>query len=1655
MSSIQHPHIIHIFEVFENKEKIVLVMQYASGGELYEYVSERKVLNDNEARRIFRQVATAVYYCHKNKVCHRDLKLENILLDEKGNAKIGDFGLSNVFDEKHFLNTFCGSPLYASPEIVKGTPYYGPEVDCWSLGVLLYTLVYGAMPFDGSNFKRLVKQISEANYFEPKQKSDASALIRKLLAVNPSKRATIIDICTDWWVNKGYEHSLLQVAEDLANLTPVRLDLLLALAPISPSPTSNDATVINQQKAAKKKKQIAANDLIQPLDSSTEVSTDIQTYPEEGDESEYIDDSTTEFLPADVAAALEEEYQRELLEAGQNAKRQASESFDQSMTRIPSQVAKKKKPKKANEDVPPPPPSQPLHSIENQSSGYGSQSTIISAKESKEKSKESELKPIVEPKESITKVASKEEVPTPRTANESKPQSEKDEKLEPLKPREIIVKKPEKPKQVPTVDIPESKSDNTKSEAATTIPSDASQTTPTATPLIVQNKQNETKPSTPEATISTTPPIPKDAKGKPTLEQKPSFSGRKIGKVSIPKFAESKESDKKPVPSYGSVSDVKRAFQKRSESIDKEKERVVPIFSVGDVKKAFERRTSLPTGAPLWKNAGERKPSEEVTQEAVRNEHGRSMSVVVPLTSPQKTESFAAEKKDEKLKDEEQLPEATTNKISTNDNETPKVTPVIPEEPKQELVETKLEIKTGEPEPKPKSETIDVKPEKQSVAKTNEPLKSVCEIKLTLKNKNEVPTELVAKEVKAKPERPQIPLKEAEPLSPSLANNHLKKAQESAPSTPEVSTPVSKAAPITRSYKKVTFTKDGACITETGKIISEKGADGMITRVEKKSKVTHYPSSGPSNNIKRREETFSTQSVESNYDDELQNEPSSPPMFNKPSLRRSESASSSGSTDIFDDIFDTWSGDPMFSNFSGKVRSMLQARAPFTSLLRKTNKKPRRKQRTESCERSTGETGFTGFTRMTSNPGDQESDTDNENEPFGAGGGLWRFLNAREPQSSLLERHRSLLSKHFGSDHDVFPENVFPSYGRSISRDRQGSTKSRMPHTPPTTFRLMFGPGVTSPRVITQSGRESFDSNESSEGNTTPRASASSSNRTIKPTIERRFSRETSEHRAFEGEEVTEDPSSSRRRVEQWLDMNREGIDIDETHPVSMYGTIRPRMFSKYGRAMTSRLNRDLDDSNREETGSNLSFSTTQEYQVGGNDSRYPQRSVESVEIPLTRTYSGSRPSIHMKLSFGGPSKMPVASSVSTTPITVSEMSENLEGPIELPETSSLLDQLRTHGYRNLVTQRLAGTKLSEPKYNPNENTPSGQYKRGKSVLSDCSSKELIVNGACIANLDKCHDTTECMKTNSNQSTKTSGNVDSPVAVNSNQTATHHFTAAGDRCERRKAKETFSSDASSATGASTEPVVSQMTEQRKPNLISNQSSPTLNRSVTNTPHIDSTTKETVSERILRKSFYSRFNDDRPHRSTSRTRRRFSFIDGDLFEDDYFSHFASGQYSFNTRSESVNKPVSLPPTPLVTSMMRKPPLRPSSMSFTTSDDMFQRMKAKANRIFDNMRERHQTLLDEQLSRRSIIASEFDRDAMTSIRPSRSFNRSENVNCDWLYEDEDDGRKKSLSRSNSKKYKDNENRHQKMNSDSLESAKAVRKAMQKLCQRTIDE
>ncbi|XP_033098196.1 NUAK family SNF1-like kinase 1 [Anneissia japonica] len=198
MRMLDHPHIIHVIDVFESRDKIVMVMEYANGGELYDYINDDK-MTPEDAQKFFRQIVSAVSYCHKLNIAHRDLKLENVLLDENLNVKIADFGLSTLYSDK-LLSTYCGSPLYASPEIVNGKPYHGPEADCWSLGVMLYAMVYKTMPFNGAKFSLLRQQITEGVYYEPENKPVASRLIRRLLTVNARNRASISDIMLDPWV---------------------------------------------------------------------------------------------------------------------------------------------------------------------------------------------------------------------------------------------------------------------------------------------------------------------------------------------------------------------------------------------------------------------------------------------------------------------------------------------------------------------------------------------------------------------------------------------------------------------------------------------------------------------------------------------------------------------------------------------------------------------------------------------------------------------------------------------------------------------------------------------------------------------------------------------------------------------------------------------------------------------------------------------------------------------------------------------------------------------------------------------------------------------------------------------------------------------------------------------------------------------------------------------------------------------------------------------------------------------------------------------------------------------------------------------------------------------------------------------------------------
>ncbi|XP_011494248.1 PREDICTED: serine/threonine-protein kinase MARK2-like isoform X11 [Ceratosolen solmsi marchali] len=206
MKMLDHPNIVKLFQVIETDKTLYLVMEYASGGEVFDYLVLHGRMKEKEARAKFRQIVSAVQYCHQKKIIHRDLKAENLLLDSEMNIKIADFGFSNEFTPGDKLDTFCGSPPYAAPELFQGKKYDGPEVDVWSLGVILYTLVSGSLPFDGSTLRELRERVLRGKYRIPFYMStDCENLLKKFLVLNPTKRASLENIMKDKWMNMGYE----------------------------------------------------------------------------------------------------------------------------------------------------------------------------------------------------------------------------------------------------------------------------------------------------------------------------------------------------------------------------------------------------------------------------------------------------------------------------------------------------------------------------------------------------------------------------------------------------------------------------------------------------------------------------------------------------------------------------------------------------------------------------------------------------------------------------------------------------------------------------------------------------------------------------------------------------------------------------------------------------------------------------------------------------------------------------------------------------------------------------------------------------------------------------------------------------------------------------------------------------------------------------------------------------------------------------------------------------------------------------------------------------------------------------------------------------------------------------------------------------------
>lgn len=232
MKILNHPNIVKLFEVIETEKTLYLVMEYASGGEVFDYLVAHGRMKEKEARAKFRQIVSAVQYCHQKHIVHRDLKAENLLLDADMNIKIADFGFSNEFTLSNKLDTFCGSPPYAAPELFQGKKYDGPEVDVWSLGVILYTLVSGSLPFDGQNLKELRERVLRGKYRIPFYMStDCENLLKRFLVLNPIKRGTLEQIMKDRWINSGFDEDELKpfVEPELDISDQKRIDIMVGM----------------------------------------------------------------------------------------------------------------------------------------------------------------------------------------------------------------------------------------------------------------------------------------------------------------------------------------------------------------------------------------------------------------------------------------------------------------------------------------------------------------------------------------------------------------------------------------------------------------------------------------------------------------------------------------------------------------------------------------------------------------------------------------------------------------------------------------------------------------------------------------------------------------------------------------------------------------------------------------------------------------------------------------------------------------------------------------------------------------------------------------------------------------------------------------------------------------------------------------------------------------------------------------------------------------------------------------------------------------------------------------------------------------------------------------------------------------------------------
>ncbi|KAG2198516.1 hypothetical protein INT47_008620 [Mucor saturninus] len=209
MHLLRHPNICQLKEWVVQGDHYYMFLEYIEGGQLLDYIISHGKLREKLARKFARQIASALDYCHRNSIVHRDLKIENILITNHEEIKIIDFGLSNIYSPSRLLNTFCGSLYFAAPELLQARNYTGPEVDVWSFGVVLYVLVCGRVPFDDTSLPALHQKIKAGVVEYPDHLTkECIDLLSKILVVDPKKRETLSFVIHHPWMNRGYDEPI-------------------------------------------------------------------------------------------------------------------------------------------------------------------------------------------------------------------------------------------------------------------------------------------------------------------------------------------------------------------------------------------------------------------------------------------------------------------------------------------------------------------------------------------------------------------------------------------------------------------------------------------------------------------------------------------------------------------------------------------------------------------------------------------------------------------------------------------------------------------------------------------------------------------------------------------------------------------------------------------------------------------------------------------------------------------------------------------------------------------------------------------------------------------------------------------------------------------------------------------------------------------------------------------------------------------------------------------------------------------------------------------------------------------------------------------------------------------------------------------------------